>query len=229
MTAFGVATWDEVLDQFRPRGTLEGLWGWLEILRRASDNDLTMYGASDVMGGGGASVEPMPGNMGFFDRDESGHILVGGRTHSEFAAEGRGYIYSLLQEESSGTQSLKYSTPSTHIHHHLHWMRVRPDGGAALSDLSCAGLDVLGNVCIANVELAPASTVLGFSAITIGFAVDLGAAEKGAIRILSYNQLGYYDSSDVLGVLGLIPEVGIFTDFVSALSNLSGVRIGVTP
>jgi hypothetical protein len=230
MTALEVTTWDEVLDLFRPEGALEGLWGWLEVLRRASDNSLAMYGAFDVTRGDGTSIGAMPGNIGFFSRDESGHILVGNRTHSEFAAEGRGYIYSLFAEDSQATYSRVFSTRSTQTHYHLHLVKSDLDRQGALADAVGIAADGIGLFALGNVELAPASTVVGALALGLGAAFDLGAATEGFLNVfVGYPVTGRFDSGDILDMAGLVPVTGLVTDLGSVASNLTGWRIDVTP
>jgi hypothetical protein len=227
--AFEVKTWDEVLDLFRPDGILEGLWGWLEVLRRANDGDMVVYGTIDGMNNGPTSISGSPGNVGLFRRDKAGRIFVGNEKNSGFAAKGRDRVYSLFRRDSASIQTLAYWVPSTQIHTHLKWKWVGPDPQAALADLSSAGLDVVGDFCIANVELAPVSTLIGVGALAVGFLVDLGAAEEAAIHIATYRHSGRYDSGQVLDVMGVFPEVGIFSDLISSVSNLSGVKLEATP
>jgi RHS repeat-associated protein len=99
LKAFEVETWDEVLALFKKGGALEGLWGWLEILRQASDNDMVMFGVLESSETDGLSIGPLPENMGFFSRDEMGHILVNNKTALEFA-----YLLSLVVQTETGEQ-----------------------------------------------------------------------------------------------------------------------------
>jgi hypothetical protein len=227
MTAFEVTTWDEVLAFFCPDGVLEGLWGWLEILRQANDGDIAMYGTFPEREGDGTSISA-PGNMGFFRRDDTGHIMVGGMAHSEFAASGRGYIYSLLKE-ANGVYTSSFETPSTRIHKHARWVQSSPDPYAALSDVASIGLDVVGNIALLNIEIFPFNIIIGGAALAVGFAFDFSAFELGCLHLAAYGVTGSFDSDDVLNIAGVIPEVGMYTDAASALSNLTGWKIEITP
>jgi hypothetical protein len=230
MTACGVTTWDEVLALFREGGALEGLWGWLEILRRANDSDMARFGAFDGMGSGQTSIGALPGNMGFFSRDDGGHIFVGNRTHSEFAAEGRGYIYSLFKESSKGTYTLNYSTRPTEIHFHGRLVSGDSDWQAAWNDAVGITADAVGLFALANIELAPASTVVAGFALGFGIAFDLGAAIEGFLNVfVAYPVTGRFESGHILDMVGLIPGAGLVTDLSSIASNLTGWRYEVTP
>jgi hypothetical protein len=138
--------------------------------------------------------------------------------------------YSLFKE-TNGVYTVSFDTPSARLHTHAHWVKSTSDPEGAISNLASAGLDLLGNVCFLNVELAPASTFLGLGALWVGTLADLGAAEESFTRIAAYSKgwTGRFDSSDVLNVVGAIPEVGILPDIISALSELSGVKLEFTP
>ena len=97
MHAFRVSTWEEGLAHFGKEGTLEGLWGWHEVLRRAEDGYWIFgkhFGAG-VWPAYPGSVETcttvaLPWGMlengaSQFSRDEEGRILVGIGGHAEFA------------------------------------------------------------------------------------------------------------------------------------------------
>ena len=230
MTAFEASTWDEVLDLFRPEGALEGLWGWLEMLRKASDGDLAMFGALEGSGINEVSLGALPGNMGRFSRDNLGHILVGGKAANEFAEAGRGYIYSLLKEKTTGVYSLGYRTLPTQLHFHGRVVKGEGDWSAAWNDAIGITIDAVGLFAIANVEIAPASTAIGGALLGLGFAFDLGAATEGFLNVFVAPPVtGRFDSGHILDMVGLIPALGVATDLVSVASNVSGWQLEFTP
>jgi hypothetical protein len=102
MDTFGVETWDEVLSFFHEGGALAGLWGWLEVLRRAQDGDFVSYEMAlrfqwPSVDTGWAFGDPW--NGGYFARDEAGSILVNGQAHSHFATA-HTELYSLWRRDS---------------------------------------------------------------------------------------------------------------------------------
>jgi hypothetical protein len=229
MTAFEVTTWDEVLAFFLPDGELEGLWGWLEMLRRANDDDIAMYGAFQSVDGDGTSISGLPRNMGFFRRDDEGHIMVGGVAHSEFAACGRGLIYSLFKESDS-VYTLSFSTKSTQIYAHPRIVQGTPDPVGARIDMAGITLDAIGMVAFVNVELGPVGWAIGTAAYGAGAALDLGGFLRGFLNVfVGYKSTGRYDSGEWLDMASIVPIGGAITDIASLKSNLSGWRVEWTP
>jgi RHS repeat-associated protein len=228
MKAFGVKSWDEVLALFQKGGELEGLWGWLEILRQANDSDMVMFGAFQSTATDGVSIGSMPGNMGFFSRDEAGHILVNNKAASEFATKGQDYIYSLFREGDDAIYTLHYSTPSTWGHHHIHWEKVPSDLSAAGSNLLDVGYD-LAAVALAATLLPPAEAG-AFAIEVLAWYKDWEPGVKGALQVAAYYEgsVGYYNSGNLFDAGGAIPALGAVPDAANCLFNFFGWRFYVT-
>jgi RHS repeat-associated protein len=87
MQSFGVSTWDEVLAHFRKGGSLEGRWGWLEMLRKAQDGDAVIERNPAQVRWYRGGLWPLQcetgalcGSInGTFCRNEQGEILISGR------------------------------------------------------------------------------------------------------------------------------------------------------
>jgi RHS repeat-associated protein len=75
MEGFGVGTWDEVLAFFEAGGGLEGLWGWLELLRRAAVGDRFEF----IHNYWWDSQGMYPILEGEFQQNDSGGIFILGR------------------------------------------------------------------------------------------------------------------------------------------------------
>ncbi len=223
--SFGVKSWGEVLAYFRKGSVLEGRWGWLEILRRAKDNYM-------VTGSKSVPVDNLPSEYisawpgGFFSRNERGEILVGGESHIEFALRYEEYV--LRKSGWPGELGLypEFYTRADWIHFHPH-LRFEPDWEAAKRDLASIGLDVVGVAAIAT--STPEGTVIGGIAIGFGIAVDLGKSIEGLLRLIAYKHTGSYTSHNFLDMVGIVPVIGIYSDWVSFGSNLTEVYIEVTP
>jgi len=72
MKSFGVGTWDEVLAFFQnENSSLYGRWGWLEILRRATDGTFLEQGVTYSLSGGIADWR----GIGIFESSSSGIFL----------------------------------------------------------------------------------------------------------------------------------------------------------
>ncbi|MGB9620659.1 MAG: hypothetical protein ACPL7K_09625, partial [Armatimonadota bacterium] len=225
--AFGVKTWDEVLSLFRSGGVLEGRWGWLEVLRRAQDGDFAtgrFAGAilkdPDLRPDGRPSIG-VPAEGGWFWRDEAGRIFVGNLTQVEFAAEHSEYALS--------TGGALFSVPASKIHYHPTLTWGAPDPSGALQDVLGILIDLVGVAALANIEATPANMGAATTIWGVGVTADWVPAALGLANIGSYRTTGRFSSGDVLAVLGVIPLVGGATDFVSLISNITGLRVDVTP
>jgi len=227
MLALEVETWDEVLAMFQLGGVLEGLWGWLEILRRADDGDMVMWGALQGTTDGQSSIGALPQNMGFFRRDDAGHILVGSGAHTEFAAEGRGYTYSLFKSDSDTV----YSTGSSWWWSSIHPRVVlgEPDWVAVRGDVASVLAEAIGWYALKQIEVWYVSVPVAGVCFGISAACQSGSTLEGGLNILAYPQRGKVDSSDVLGVLGPIPGAGLIADLLNIFSNATGLRVEFTP
>jgi hypothetical protein len=126
-------------------------------------------------------------------------------------------------------QSPVYSTPSNAIHFHPRWVQGSRDLEGAKNDLCMVGLDLLGNIAIANVELFPYSTLLGAGLLIGGLVVDIAEAKESWNRIGDYRTTGHMTSSDILDSVGWIPDVGAVTDAINALSKQTGMYLEYTP
>jgi len=128
MQAFGVSTWDEVLAFFNDGGALAGLWGWLEILRKAQDGDAVTYGKAlfDKAGIGPRTNGRYgyPYNGGWFKRNGSGQIKVysgidkAELTHTEFAQSHQEYWLYRPISTMPGNFTYVFSTYASTKHYH---------------------------------------------------------------------------------------------------------------
>jgi RHS repeat-associated protein len=231
MQAFGVSTWDEVLAFFKQGSgsELEGLWGWLEILRQAQDADfvsgsytpLTWSAVEESMGS--ASIGHLR-DVGWFWRDKAGHIFVSDMTHMEFAAVRYEYtLYRGLSEEPV------FSTQASTMYFHPHLVFGDQDLASAAGDAAGILIDYCATVALVNIEATPANEALAVTIYAIGVAADAVPATVGLGNIVNRHSTARFESGDMLDVAGVIPILGVPTDVVSLLSNLAGVRVVWTP
>ena len=225
MRSFGATSWDEVLAYFREGGALEGRWGWLEILRRAEDRYI-VTGSRPVPDNilSSEHIDAWPG--GFFSRNDKGEILVGGESNIEFALQHEEYTLQRPARPAHLSPYPEFYTRADWIHFHPHF-RLGPDWEAAKQDLASIGLDAVGEVAIAT--CTPEGVVIGGIALGFGIAVDLEQAVEGFSRVAAYEHTGSFTSRDLFDIVGVVPAIGMYTDWASFGSNFTGLYIEVTP
>jgi hypothetical protein len=74
MGFFGVETWEEVLAFFEEGGSLEGRWGWLEVLRQAETTD-NLYGSSKGCRPG-RGLQALPEGANSEEWESIGHFWI---------------------------------------------------------------------------------------------------------------------------------------------------------
>ncbi|MDY7078902.1 MAG: RHS repeat-associated core domain-containing protein [Chloroflexota bacterium] len=226
MQAFDASTWDHVLEYFRKGGTLEGRWGWLEILRRAEDG--YMVTGDDLVPTDSSLDEFEFGawSGGFFGRNGKGEILIGGESNIDFALQHEEYTLQRPSRSGGLSPYPKFQVRAGQIHLHPH-LRFGPDWTAASQDLTGVVIDFIGEAMIATLTppgVAGGGVVLGF-----GLAIDLGSGIEGFSRIVGYKGLGTFTSRDVLDVAGVVPAFGMIPDAGNFLSHFTGLYVEVTP
>jgi RHS repeat-associated protein len=225
MESFGVNTWEEVLAIFES-GRLAGLWGWLEVLRKAEDGYF-VSGNMDLMFSAPGQANGWkwggPYNGNFFSRNEKGQILVGGNSHLDFASSHRD-IYSLWQRDSivpyiwEGKLWTAFGTKHYHIRfdpNQFNWL----DAGM---DIAGIGMDVFtGGVGgrVANLgQLIVAATSKGLDIVDLIISIYTGAKDK---------HISNYDLYSVgLSAWGL--KKPILPDVISLSLNLREA-LSITP
>jgi len=236
MKSFGVSTWDEVLAFFQnENSSLYGRWGWLEILRRATDGTFLDQGVTYSLSGGIADWR----GRGIFESSNSGIFLrclknlsgselmqfnplqwerfvdqkIVGAGQGEFAGRGEAKdIYRL-----SGVGQSFYTHISTQYSH------VRFD--ASKVDWVDAGFDLAGIT-------ADLFTVgLGGRAVNVIQAAEKTGSLVDALSIaysLYSNFDGVLDGESAWGALGDVSlsyaGIGIqfWPDVISIVSNIGG-------
>ncbi len=235
MKSFGVSTWNEVLAFFQnENSSLYGRWGWLEILRRATDGTFLDQGVTYSLSGGIADWQ----GRGIFESSSSGIFLrclknlsgselmqlnplqrerfvdqkIVGAGQGEFAGRGEAKdIYRL-----SGVGQSFYTHISTQYSHvrfdasKVDWVDVTLDTIGLTSDLITLGVGGRG---INALQVAVKSTD------TIGFhrTYDSSFAD-GSLTFKEKLDLAV----DILGV-GLP-----YLDAISLISNLAN-GVSITP
>jgi RHS repeat-associated protein len=211
MQSFGVETWDQVLAHFQEGGTLAGLWGWLEVLRKAQNGDFVSYEMKPKFAPPGPATVwawGNPYNGGYFKRNSKGQILVDGVHHGNFATSS-GDIYSLWRQDAREPSVWEAELTTWSHHQHLH-TRFCPDQ----FDWIDAGFDIVG---IAS-DIVPILEPLGLGADTI----SIGRS----IYNWTGDPNGFDNRLDLMVELlpkaaGSIPGVGVGFDMQSLILNLS--------
>ncbi|MDY7080554.1 MAG: RHS repeat-associated core domain-containing protein [Chloroflexota bacterium] len=208
MQAFGVSTWEQVLAFFGEDGSLEGRWGWLEILRRAEDGyevEGPAPGCDEVCIG--------PASTGRFNRNEIGEILVGSEAHSEFAL--RYDEYTLHYRVLFGlSRPYPYHTRAGRIHYHPKYDWGRVDKEDIVLDAVGIGLSFL--------EAVPA---VALAAMGAGWTLDAYSLSKDLTEWDRMGQPGPLEAPGIwfdTGVdgIGAAPGVGAVGDVSSILLTL---------
>ena len=212
MTAFDVSMWDEVLAYFEADGALEGRWGWLEILRRAEDG----WRVEDSSGY--ATLLP-PMLKGNFSRNDEGKILVGGKSHTDFALQSDEYTLrkkrSILPGHSDYTSNYTFHTfaGERYFHRKIDWSRV---------DWVGMSFDVAG-IVVDGLTLGAAGR--GVNTLELHWR-EVGAHIDGAsLTVAPFLMLGSDDlTMDAMGVAldaaGLVSPVPFVCDGAGIALNL---------
>ncbi len=202
MKYYGVKTWDEVLALYEKGGRLEGLWGWLETLRRAElgdrvaiwDRQCTDPRCNSVEGGlaeffGGVFAEQdgqlvvlggtRNGRAATFSADA---VALIGRTHYAYAA------HSLLTRPQEKHYHARWRN-STQVD----WLGVGLDTTGIVADVLTlgAGGRVVNGIQVAYVAKKAGTALdvasVSYAGVTTGQAAlsrDWGSAGNGAVDLL---------------------------------------------
>jgi hypothetical protein len=212
------------LAYFRKDGSLEGRWGWLEVLRRAQDEDIATYKNSDQLEWGhfGALWPQCEAGTwcgaasASFSRNESGEILVGHMAHSEFALLGD--EYGLYERGCLGTYSYyaSFTTPARMVHYHYKydWGRV---------DKEDIALDI-GGILLSVAEGVP---VYNYAAMRTGWMLDAYSINKDLAKLdqmIHPGPLEIVATAGELGVdaFGALPVAGVAGDLTGLVVSIGG-------
>ena len=184
MQAFGVQTWDEVLAFFGGGGRLGGLWGWLEVLRRAQNGDFVSHDLDlqNPWPAGALYDVSGPTNGGYFWRDQEGHISVGGKNHENFAL-GPGNTerlqYSLFRPDSLMPRIFEpvFRTWADTRYSHLDPSKV--DWVDATLDIAGILLDTVGGLAGRELSAGANAVQVMIKANAIGLTLDIGGVIFG--------------------------------------------------
>jgi len=75
MGFFGVEAWEGVLAFFEEGGSLEGRWGWLELLRQAETTD-NLYGSKKGCRPGPSGLQALPADENSEEWESIGHFWI---------------------------------------------------------------------------------------------------------------------------------------------------------
>ncbi len=179
MKHFGVKTWDEVLAFFEKGGTLEGQWGWLEVLRGAEAGD---YVSARIDPWPWDSKAPAAFSGTFLLQGEQIQIgLVGGRGKRLSATEAgqvarKAKVTRYYYEHRRGHVIFFGDVAATRKHHHVQvedWNKLlNPIEWADIADMSLIGP--------ATQALGVGSMGLGVSMCTTGPGCIAGSRLAGS-------------------------------------------------
>jgi hypothetical protein len=125
---FGVESFDELAAIFAEGGEHEGLWGWYDILRAASDGDT-------VTAWHPASMHPLTGT---FERNAEGNIFVnlgGGHLVPEKSFGAYGGYHGGANHEDWGIEYGAYASNASDFAPHM--MKPSMSGTQFVSDIGC--------------------------------------------------------------------------------------------
>jgi len=231
MTYLGVDSWEAVLALFGQGGSLEGRWGWIEILRNARLGDSIAIRKHH-------STWPNPSNGdvptifdGVFE-EQDGQLVVRGRYGSQ--AAGRAGTAAILSatdaavlvpaSNASGVHeywstrlitasSVKWSRPKFHPDK-VDWVGAGMDALGIGADLVTTGI---GGRIVNGIQVG---TVTG----KIGKALDYTTAGRAAVSASSAALQGNFGWGDVgnLGLAGAGIWIPVVPDAASLITNLGG-------
>lgn len=123
-----------------------------------------------------------------------------------------------------------FSTSASTIYHHPHFVLGNSDWTGVYQDITSMAIDYLAALALVNMEAGGANVAAASALQVARIGKDAALAVAGGANILNYHSTGRFDSGDVLDVIGIIPfEHATILGWISLGSNLSGLRIEVTP
>ncbi len=184
MKYYGVKTWDEVLALYEKGGRLEGLWGWLETLRRAELGDRVALWDRQCTDSRCNSVEG--GLVEFFDgtfAEQNGQLVVLGGTRHGRAATFSADAVALIGRTHYGYSAHSVLTRPQDRYYHVRFNKDKVDWTSV--GLGVAGLGQDAGMAIAIAGAATVNPVL----LTVGISmVGLGTAAEATGVARSYAQ-----------------------------------------
>jgi hypothetical protein len=232
MKYYGVKTWDEVLALYEKGGRLEGLWGWLETLRRAELGDRVAIWDRQCMDSRCNFVEG--GLEGFFDgtfAEQDGQLVVLGGTRHGRAVTFSADAVALIGRTHFGYSAHSFLTRPQEKYYHVRFDKDKVDWTSV-----GLGVTALGQDAGMAIAMAGAATVNPFL-LTAGISlVGIGTAAEATGVLYTYAQFqaGKATGMDLnvsvsTSLFGLVPgPVGVTSNGMGILWDLH-YGVGVTP
>jgi RHS repeat-associated protein len=205
MKYYGVKSWDEVLALYEKGGRLEGLWGWLETLRRAELGDrVTIWDQQcqdpRCKSGEGGLVEFFDGTFA----EQDGQLVVFGGTRHGRAATFSADAVALIGRTHYGYSAHSFLTRPQEKYYQarwqassqVDWLDVSLNAGGIGADLLTAGA---GGRVVNGIQVAQAAKRAGDvldlvslhkSSYALAVSLSQGAATSESTRDVALDLMG---------------------------------------
>jgi RHS repeat-associated protein len=232
MKYYGVKTWAEVLALFEKGGRLEGLWGWLETLRRSELGDRISIWDRQCTDSRCNAIE---GGLEEFFRgvfaEQEGQLVVLGSTRSSKELTWAADAVALIGRTHFGYSAHSFLTRPQEKYYHVRFDKDKVDWTSV--GLGVAGLGQDAGMVIAMAGAAtvdPILLIVGVSMVGIGTAAEA----TGVLYTYAQFQAGKATGMDLTvsvstSIFGLVPgPVGLTSSGVGILWDMH-YGVSITP